>query len=113
MNLLDWLGTMRTGNLSWEQIDLTYFYIIVVIMAVYFLIRPLIKWIVVTQSVKLLNYVMCSLLVLVFLLGGMVLTAVFRLILLEAVLQSLAVFGVCLGMVHLMQYIFRSKKKRV
>lgn len=110
--MFDWFGTMRMADLLPEQMDVTYIFVFTGIAAVYFLIRPLIRWIVVSKSVTLLNYVMSSLLILVFLLGGMVLTTVFQLPLLEVALRSIAVFGGSLGIIHLFQYIFRNRKKR-
>ncbi|WP_010530376.1 hypothetical protein [Lentibacillus jeotgali] len=111
--MLDWIGVSETMQTFSEQLNPAYILMIIGITAVYVIIRPFIKWVVVTKSVKLLNYVMSSLLVLVILLGGIVLTAVFQLPLLEVTLHSLAVFGGCLGIIHLLVHAFRNKKKRV
>jgi len=111
--LLDWIGAVKALQMLPEQINPAYIFIMIGITAIYILIHPFIKWIVVSKSVKLLNYVMSSLLVLVFLLGGIMLTAVFEIPLLEVTLHSLAFFGGCLGVIHLLLQTFRNKKKRV
>ncbi|GGJ98005.1 hypothetical protein GCM10007063_20390 [Lentibacillus kapialis] len=96
-----------------EQINPAYIFMIIAISGIYMFVRPFIKWIVDSKSVTLLNYVMSSLLVLVVLFGGIALSAVFRRSMLEVTLHSLAVFGGCLGGIHLLLQVFRNKKKRV
>ncbi|MFD1361516.1 hypothetical protein [Lentibacillus salinarum] len=95
------------------KIDGTYFWVLAGITILYILVHPLITWIIATKSVKLLSYVMTSFLLLIFLLGGVVLTSIFQLPLVEVTLHSLAVFGGCLVIVHAIQHMFRNKKKRV
>lgn len=111
--MLNWQGLIDFGALLPKSIDLSYVFIFSGIVVTYMMIRPLVHWIVVSKSITLLNYVIVSLLFLVFLLGGIVLTAILRLSLLEVALHSLAAFGVCLVMSYIIQFIFRRKVKRV
>ncbi|QKY68896.1 hypothetical protein [Lentibacillus sp. CBA3610] len=113
MKVFDWYGLIESLSLWWEQIDYSYMLIFIGITVAYIAIRPFINWIVSSKSVKLLNYVMVSLLFLVFFLGGMILTTMFRLSLLEVTLHSLAAFGGCLIIVHGLQWFLVRKKKRV
>lgn len=101
------------GALLPEQVNMTYIVIFTGIMVIYFLIRPLINWIIASRSVKLLNYILTSFVMLIFLLGGVVLTSMFQLPLLEVTLHSLAAFGGFLVIVHVIQSMFQNKKKRV
>ncbi|SFB35348.1 hypothetical protein SAMN04488072_11836 [Lentibacillus halodurans] len=111
--MMDWPELTHLSVLLPERIDFSYIFIFTGIVVTYILIRPLINWIVTTKSVKLLSYIMTSLLILLLFLGGIVLTAVFQLPLLEVTLRSLAIFGGYLVIVHFIQFILRSKKRHV
>lgn len=111
--MFDWQDLIESVSLWWKQIDYSYIFIFTGIAVTYILIRPLINWVVMSKSVKLLNYVIVSLFFLVFFLAGIVLTAIFRLSLLEVTLHSLAAFGGCLVIVHAVHLFLIRKKKRI
>ncbi|GAB4072247.1 hypothetical protein GCM10028778_02030 [Barrientosiimonas marina] len=93
--------------------DGTYVVIFSSIVVLYILIRLFINWVIASNAIKLLSYLMTSFVMLISLLGGIVLTSMFQMLLLEEVLRSLAVFGGCLVLVHAVQHMFRNKKNRV
>ncbi|TMN23428.1 hypothetical protein [Lentibacillus cibarius] len=97
----------------WREIDAAYMYITLVIIVVYLLIRPVVNWVVLTRTTKLLNYIVSSLLILVLFLSGIVLTTIFDRVLLATVMHCLALFGFFLTVIHIGQQFFRKKRKRV
>ncbi|RYG74011.1 hypothetical protein EU245_03850 [Lentibacillus lipolyticus] len=105
--MLDELGRL------WKEIDAAYIYIFITILAVYLMIRPITKWAITFRTTTFLNYMMSSLLMLVLILSGILLTTLFDTVILVAVMQCLALFGLILAVVHICQQIVRNKKKRV
>ncbi|ALX47318.1 hypothetical protein [Lentibacillus amyloliquefaciens] len=95
-----------------EKIDFSYVVLFMIAAVTYYLIRPVIIWLITSQAIRLLNYVMTSFIILLFLMGGIALTAIFQLQLLEAALHSLAAFGGCLVIAHLLKFVFQKKIKR-
>ncbi len=72
------------------EINAAYVYIFIAIIAVYLIIRPVTRWAVTTKTTKFLNYMVSSLVMLVLILSGIVLTTVFDKVLLSAVMHCLA-----------------------
>lgn len=109
--MMDWMGWQELIP-SW--FDMVYAGIFAGIFICYLIIRVVVKWVVSLQSIKLLTYMMSSLVFLVLFLLGIVFTAWLDVNLLEISLQCLAVFGCCLFLLHLMQYVYhKSRKKRL
>ncbi|GAA0446252.1 hypothetical protein GCM10008983_25100 [Lentibacillus halophilus] len=97
----------------WNELNKTYIYIFIALMALYTIIRPMIKWAVMVKTTKFLNYILSSLLLLVLILSGIVLTAFLDKMILAVVLNCLALFGLMLIVIHTVEYLFRNRKKRV
>ncbi|WP_164669202.1 hypothetical protein [Virgibacillus doumboii] len=104
------------GNFDWlnlnHLIPMEYVYIFIGMIIIYLILRPFVNWVVSVQSVKLLNYVVSSLVFLVVFLLVFVLASIADLQLFEILLQCLAIFGGCLILIHTIQYMLRKNKKR-
>ena len=89
-------------NISLGLIEEYVYYIIVFIgiLISYLLVRPFITWFVTLRSIRLLSYIISSLIVFVLLLYVTPFIGGLNLFLFKVVLQCLAVFGVVLFLFH-------------
>lgn len=108
-----YLGTLHVESVGEEEKAILIILVLLVIGISYLIIRPLVKWFVTLQSVKLLSYIICSLFVLllyfitVFLVGDMQYLAV---PFIKLLLQGIAFFGIALLVIYTILY-FKNKQK--
>lgn len=83
-------------------IDFQHYMMLVIIVASYFLIQPMISYFISLQSIRLISYVMSSLFVLFFLCLALLLMDIDHLLLnmIKITFQCLAVFGLGLAIVY-------------
>lgn len=104
MNWSTWLGIIP------DWFDMVYVFIFVGVLICYLIVKVMVKWIVSCQSIKLLSFMMSSLVFLVLLLSSIIMTVTPGMDLLQITLRCLAAFGCCLLILHLFQYIFYKSK---
>lgn len=104
--MVDW-KVIQDSLLKWLDVD--YILILAGILICYVVAKSFINWVISIQSVKLLTYLVSSMAFLVFFLMVAVITTVLNIKLLVVILQCLAIFGCCLFITHMLQYVFRKK----
>ncbi|SFD84006.1 hypothetical protein SAMN05216238_104336 [Lentibacillus persicus] len=110
--MVGWQAVYAWGTSLVDAVDYAYVVIIIATALMYYLIQPVIIWLIQSKAVRLLNYVITSFIILLFLFAGIELTAAFKMKWLASGLHSLAIFGGCLVAGRLIKFAFRKKIKR-
>lgn len=97
-----------------DWFEMVYMLIFAGVFICYLIVKVIVKWVLSRQSIKLLTFMVSSLVFLVLLLSGIVMTVTLGVDLLQITLRCLAVFGCCLLVLHLFQYALqKTRKKRI
>ncbi|WP_174613090.1 hypothetical protein [Virgibacillus ihumii] len=86
--------------------DVVYVIIFAAVFICYLFVKVIVKWVISRQSIKLLSFLISSLVFLVLLLTGVIMTVTLDVDLLQITLRCLAAFGCCLLVLHVLQYFF-------
>ncbi|GAA0613653.1 hypothetical protein GCM10009001_33620 [Virgibacillus siamensis] len=100
---------------EWQEMipswfEMMYVFIFGGVFICYLFVKVVVKWVVSRHSIKLLSFMMSSLVFLVLLLSGIMMTVTLGVDLLQITLRCLAVFGCCLLVLHLLQYVLHKAR---
>lgn len=108
--ILSWINDSMLSAMGLNKLYIYFFLVFIGVLICYFLIEPIIIWIVALQSTKLLSYIVTSLVVIVLFFISMLFTNQLEEIifsLLKVVLQCLASLGIVLILIRSIQSLMR------